>query len=285
MSKRESRINPKIIQVRSENAQFQHLETLQRNRVKRQKHREFLIEGVRPINEALRYGWIINAFVYAREQPMSGWATNILNAGHAATHIELPLPLLQKLSAKEETSELMAIIAMPPDQLDRIPITENMLVVIFDRPASPGNLGTLIRSCDALGVDGLVITGHAADLYDPETISATTGSFFALPTVRMPSHNELLPWFDTIRQQIGSFQLVGSSAKAQTTIDEHDFAQPTLLAVGNETWGLSASYKALCDAMVTIPIGGSATSLNVACAASIMLYEIARQRRVRGTIQ
>jgi TrmH family RNA methyltransferase len=171
---------------------------------------------------------------------------------------------------------------MPDDDLTRIPIRQNMLVVLFDRPASPGNLGTLIRSCDALGVDGLVITGHAADLYDPETISATTGSFFAVPSVRLPSQHELLPWFETIRQAIGPFQLVGSSAKAEIDIAAHDWTPPTILAIGNETWGLSTSYKALCDALVRIPIGGSATSLNVACAASIMLYEIDRQRRQRA---
>jgi len=285
MPKLEGPMKPKIVNIYSEDAQFQHIETLRRNRAKRQKHREFVVEGVRPINEALRYGWTINAFVYAREQPLSDWATNILNHQRAATHIELPLPLLQKLSNKEEASELIAIVAMPPDQFERIPIKQNMLVVIFDRPASPGNLGTLIRSCDALGVDGLIITGHAVDLYQPETISATTGSFFGLPVLRVPSQNDLLPWFDTIREQIGAFQLVGSSAKAQTTIDDHDFTLPTILAIGNETWGLSASYKAMCDAMVTIPIGGSATSLNVACAASIMLYEIARQRRMRDVLQ
>jgi 23S rRNA (uridine2479-2'-O)-methyltransferase len=137
----------------------------------------------------------------------------------------------------------------------------------------------LIRSCDALKADGLVLTGHAVDLYDPETITATTGSFFAFPVVRMPSPKALLPWFETIKEMIGNFQVVGSSAKAESDIAAHDFKKPTVLAVGNETVGLSAAYRELCDAIVKIPIYGSATSLNVACAASIMLYEIDRQRR------
>ena len=105
--------------------------------------------------------------------------------------------------------------------------------------------------------------------------------FFAVPVVRVPGPADLLPWFETIRRTIGPFQIVGSSAKATTDIAEHDFSKPTVLLVGNETWGLSAAFKELCDVMVTIPIGGSATSLNVACAASIILYEIDRQRRRR----
>jgi 23S rRNA (uridine2479-2'-O)-methyltransferase len=272
-------MKPKIVKIYSENSQFQHVETLRRNREKRHRHREFFVEGVRPINLAIEHDWTINAFLYSKEQRLSGWAQDVLAQSRAQVHYELPLALLEKLSNKTDPSELIAVVAMPDDRLSRIPIREQMLVVVFDRPANPGNLGTLIRSCDALRVDGLVITGHAADLYDPETISATTGSFFAVPAVRLPSHNELMPWFETIRQTIGRFQFVGSSAKAQVDIAEHDFTGPTILAIGNETWGLSAGYKALCDSLVRIPIYGSATSLNVACAASIMLYEIDRQRR------
>jgi tRNA G18 (ribose-2'-O)-methylase SpoU len=272
-------MKPKIVKIYSENNQFQYVETLRRNREKRQKHKEFFVEGVRAINQAIEYDWTINAFLYSKEQRLSGWAQDILARSQASVHFELPLALLEKLSNKTDTSELIALIAMPEDRLSRIPIQENLLVVVFDRPASPGNLGTIIRSCDALNVAGLVITGHAADLYDPETISATTGSFFALPVVRCPSRKELLPWFETITQTIGPFQIVGSSAKAEKEIATQDFTKPTILVIGNETWGLSAGYKELCDSIVRIPIYGSATSLNVASAASIMLYEIDRQRR------
>lgn len=275
-------MSPEIVKVYSENAEFQQIESLRRSRTKRQKHREFFVEGVRSINLALQHYWSINAFIYPGDAPLSGWATEILEHSTAKRHIELPLELVRKLSGKEDTSELLALVAMPPDDLTRIALKPDLLVVVFDRPASPGNLGTLIRSCDALQVDGMLVTGHSVDLYDPETIRATTGSFFAVPTARLPSHKELIPWLETVGRTIGDFQLVGSSAKAHAPIWEHDFTRPTVLVVGNETWGLSASYKTLCDAMVRIPITGSATSLNVACAASIMLYEIDRQRQTRS---
>ena len=271
---------PRIIKIYTENNDFQYVETLRRNREKRQKNKEFFIEGVRPINQALQYNWQIRAFIYSREKHLSDWAEGILARSQASEHYELRLPLLEKLSNKSEASELLAIVTMPEDDVARIPVSEKLLVVIFDRPASPGNLGTLIRSCDALHVDGLIITGHAVDLYDPETISATTGSFFALPTVRLPSQKELQPWLTTLQQQFPHMQLVGSDEDAEIEIAQYNFISPTLLVVGNETWGMSASYKALCDAMVKIPMYGSASSLNVACATSIILYEIDRQRRI-----
>src|SRR6266487_397722 len=274
---------PRVVKIYTENNDFQYVETLRRKREKRQHQREFFVEGVRPINQALKYGWSINAFVYARERALSDWAKNILAQSQAQTHFEVPPVLLEKLSNKSEPSELLALVAMPDDDLARIPLRENMLVVVFDRPSSPGNLGTIIRSCDALRVDGMIITGHAVDLYDPETISATTGSFFALPVVRMPSHKELLPWFEMVTHKLGAVQIVGSSEKGEQEISAHDFTAPTILLVGNETWGLSASYQELCDINVNIPIYGSASSLNVACATSIMLYEIDRQRRSMGS--
>lgn len=270
---------PKLVKLYSENSDFQRIETLQRNRIKRGRSREFFVEGVRPINQALENGWTINAFVYTREKRLSHWAQELLARPIAATHYELPLRLIEKISDKEDTSELLAVVAMPPDDLARIPMRPNLLVVVFDRPASPGNLGALIRSCDALRVDGLIITGHAVDLYDPETIRATTGSFFAVPAVRLASHQQLVPWFEQVRNTLGALQIVGTSAQAQISIAECDFTPPTVLVIGNETHGLGEAYRALCDRMATIPMDGSATSLNVACAASIMLYEIDRQRR------
>jgi tRNA G18 (ribose-2'-O)-methylase SpoU len=273
-------MKPVVIRISKENAYFQQVESLRRNREKRQKHREFFVEGVRPINQALKYNWHFKAFLYAPENRLSDWARNILRHSPAETHVELTPALLEKLSNKAEPSELLAVVAMPEDDLARIPLNEQMLVVVFDRPASPGNLGTIIRSCDALRVDGLIISGHSVDLYDPETISASTGSFFALPVVRLPSHKELQSWLAAINQQIDKVQIVGSDEKGSITLNECDFTRPTLLVIGNETWGMSAAYRELCDTIVSIPIYGSASSLNVACATSIILYEIDRQRRL-----
>jgi tRNA G18 (ribose-2'-O)-methylase SpoU len=273
-----------IIKIYAENSDFQYIETLQRNRTKRNRAGEFVVEGVRAINQAVLNDWKINALVYTRDRRLSAWAAGVIETVGATTHYVLSAPLLEKISQKEDTSELIAIAAMPADDLRRIPERENLLVVVFDRPTNPGNLGTTLRSCDALQVDGAIITGHAVDLYDPETIRATTGSFFNLPVVRLPSSAELVPWFERLRQRLDGLQIIGTSAKAEIPIQSHDFTTPTILLVGNESHGLSENARAVCDAMVTIPMYGSATSLNVACAVSILLYEVDRQRRaeIRG---
>lgn len=271
-------MKPQVIAIHSSNAAFQQIEALRRNRKKRSQMGLFFVEGVRPINQAILHKWKIKALVYSHEKRLSDWAEGVIRRAGAERLYELPLALMDELSQKDETSELIALVETPPNNLERIPIRQDLLVIILERPSSPGNLGTVIRSCDALGVHGLVVTGHAVDLYEPETVRATTGSFFSLPAVALPSHHELLPWLEALRGQVKGLQVVGTSAKAQTPIDEHDFGTPTVLLVGNETRGLSGNYRSLCDGMVSIPMNGSATSLNIACATSILLYEISRQR-------
>ncbi len=268
-----------LIKVNTQNSEFQYIETLRRNRVKRGKAGEFFVEGVRSIEQALRNHWKINGLVYSREKRLSDWATGVLARANAQRHYELTAALLGELSQKEEPSEMLALVAMPADDLTRIRSKSSPLAVVLDRPILPGNIGTVIRSCDALQVDGVVITGHSADLYDTETIRASTGSFFSVPAVRLPSQKELLPWLEQMRVQYPGLQVVGTSAKAATAIDAHDFRTPTVLVAGNETHGISEAYRALCDALVTIPMSGSASSLNLAIATSIILYEIDRQRR------
>jgi TrmH family RNA methyltransferase len=273
---------PRTVRVHSANNVFQHAEVLKRNRTRRQQSQEIFLEGVRPINAALDHDWRINSLYFAPEMRLSDWAQNIINRSSAGFHYELPLPLMQKLSGKTDASELIALVAMPEDSISRIPILESALVVVFDRPASPGNLGTLIRTCDALGVDGLILAGHGADLYDPETISASRGSIFALPVVRVGGTKDFHVWLDPARALLPNLQVVGSDESGGSELWSVDLRPPTVVLVGNEKWGLSAGLRELADLMVRIPIGGSASSLNVACAASVVLYEVERQRRSTG---
>lgn len=223
----------------------------------------------------------MDTFAYSRERPLSRWAEEILERSGARTHLELSLELLRELSDKEETSELLAVIEMRGNDPARIPLRPNALVVVADRPTSPGNLGSLIRSSDAFGADALVVTGHAADLYDPQTVRASVGSLFAIPCLALPSHRELLEWLDHARTRVEGIRLVGTSASAAIPLRQFDFTAPVVLLVGNETAGLSHAYRTACDAMVTIPMRGSPTSLNLAAAASIVLYEIDSQRHPR----
>ena len=265
--------------VTARNSAYQVLESLRSNRQKRQRTRTFLLEGVQPITRALNHGWTFEAVIHARAPRLSAWAGDVVARCHAPIRYELTGELLAGLSGKSETSELLAVVRMAEDDVGRIPVGADLLAVVVDSPASPGNLGTLVRSCDALGVHGVIVTGHAADVYDPAAITASRGSLFAVPVVRLASPASVAHWVREVRQRVGPCAVVGADEEGSTVLPAHDFATATVLVLGNEARGLARSYREMCDALVRIPMSGSASSLNVSVAASIVVYEAWRQRR------
>lgn len=267
-----------IVKVKKEDNNFQKFEVLKRNRNKRHKYQEFFVEGVKNINEAIKNKWEINSFIYSGDKELSNWAKEILGSVKVEKIFELTQELLGKLSEKEDTSELIAIVSMKPDNIKRMKVRDKFLIAVFDRPSNKGNLGTIIRSCDAMGCDGLIITGHSVDLYDPDTIVSTMGSFFKLPVIRLQSYAEIDDWVASFKSTKHEIQIVGTSPYGECRLDECDFNKSTVFLIGNETDGLSRNYMEISDKLVKIPMGGSADSLNVACATSIVLYEINRQR-------
>jgi 23S rRNA (uridine2479-2'-O)-methyltransferase len=267
-----------VLRVSSRNARFQQWQSLLTNRGKRQRAGEFLVQGVRPISLAARFGWRFRALIYDAERPLSRWAQGMLHDIDTVQVAMVP-GLLAELGEKAGGSlELVAVVGMPDDDLDRIKVAGSFLGVVLDRPANPGNIGSVIRSADAFGAGGVIVTGHAADIYDPRSVRASTGSLFALPVVRSPSHRELAAWVAAQRTGGHPIVLVGTDEHADRDVFDVDFTQSTLLLVGNEATGLSSVWRGLCDFTVGIPMTGAASSLNAAAAATAVLYEAARQR-------
>jgi 23S rRNA (uridine2479-2'-O)-methyltransferase len=271
-------LTPVPARVTRRNARFQEWTALLDNRSKRQRSGEFIVQGVRPITLALRNGWPIRTVLYDADGATSRWARETLDAV-AAPKIAVAPDLLHELGEKSDAApELLVVAALPADDLARIPAGPGMLAVVFDRPASPGNLGTLIRSADAFGASGVIVTGHAADVYDPQSVRASTGSLFSLPVVRVPSYRPVLDWAGALRTGGAGMSVVGTDEHGDVDIADIDFTRPTLLVVGNETTGLSVAWRDACDYAARIPMLGTASSLNAAMAASVALYESARQR-------
>jgi tRNA G18 (ribose-2'-O)-methylase SpoU len=266
------------LRVTTRNARFQQWAALLSNRAKRQRSGEFLVQGVRPVTMAIRHGWPVRALLYDDRAVLSGWARELLDTS-PAPRFAVSAELLRELGGKAETApELLAVAGLPPDDLSRLPVHPAMLTVVFDRPARPGNVGSLIRSADALNASGVIVTGHAADIYDPQAVRASTGSLFSVPAVRVPSHRDVLGWLTAIRAGGLDARLAGTDESGARDLAHYDFSRPVVIVIGNETSGLSAAWREACDDMIRIPMSGSASSLNAAAAASIVLYEAARQR-------
>lgn len=264
--------------ISSRNARFQQWQALLSSRRKRQQAGEFLVHGVRPITLAVRHGWTLHALLYDADRRLSRWAAGTLQSVEDRQRVAVAPELLAELSEKDQDRpELIAVAALPADDFGRVPVSAGLRVLVFDRPSSPGNIGTLVRSADAFGATALVVTGHAADPYDPKSVRASTGSLFAVPVIRAPSPASVRDWLDGTGIPA---VIAGLDEAGQADIGASDLTGPLVLVVGNETTGLSAAWKTECDVLLRIPITGSASSLNAATAGTIALYESARQRNL-----
>lgn len=266
--------------VTSRNARFQQWQALLANRGKRQRSGTFLVQGVRPISQAVEHGWPIRTLLFDADRRLSQWARDLLEST-PAEHIALSAELLAELGEKNDPPEAVAVTELPPDDLDRIPVDKDFLGLLLDRPAGPGNIGSTIRSADAFGAHGVIVTGHAADVYDAKSVRASTGSLFAVPAVRVPSPRQVTDWLAARSAAGHPVALVGADEHGDRDVFDFDLTQPVLLLVGNETTGLSSAWRELCDHTVRIPMTGAASSLNMANAATALLYEAARQRITR----
>jgi len=269
----------KEINISTKNNYYQRFEVLKTNRNKRYKYNEFLVEGVRSLNEAVNNGWHIRSLIYDKNN-LSSWAKDMIQKARTEVNYNLTPMLLKELSGKEDTSELMAVIEMRDDSLEHIQLSANPFIVLFDRPSNKGNLGTMIRSCDALGADLLIITGHAVDLYEPDVVVAAMGSFFHFPVVRVADNNKLYQYIEGLKAQYPGFKVVGTTAHKEHPVYNTDLSVPVMLMIGNETMGLNKAFKEYCDILCTIPMAEKsyATSFNVSCAGAILMYEVMRQR-------
>lgn len=272
-----------IRDIYSRDAAFQKFQVLKTNRNKRHRYGQFIVEGVRNLNGAIHNGWEIDSFIYPRDRELSGWANDMLRDVRTRENYRLSPELMEELSGKEDTSELMAVVNMRKGGAERFTLGPEPLLVLFDRPSNRGNLGTLLRSCDGLGADGLILTGHGVDLYDPEVVTASMGSFFQVQAAQMEL-SDVMEYIGGLRERYPGFRTVGTTAHKQRPVWGEDLGGPVMLMLGNETDGLSYGFKQSCDVLCTIPMAesGSASSFNVACAGTVLMYEAVRQRGTRG---
>lgn len=254
------------------NPHIKYVRRLARRRY-RDKEGRFLLEGVRLVAEALHCGWPVEMLIYT--PAVNGRAMTLVDSARERGIQLLPVAekLLAELADTSTPQGVLAVVQKPGYTLERILAREPSLVVLVDGVQDPGNLGTIIRSADAAGADGVILFPGTVDLYNPKTIRATMGSLFHLPVTTVRDGQEVLARLST-----AGLQLVAGTPGATIPLPRLDLTRPTVLVVGNEGAGLSSLLLSAAGHLVGIPMPGRAESLNVAAAASIMLYEVIRQR-------
>jgi 23S rRNA (uridine2479-2'-O)-methyltransferase len=261
-----------VSRIAAAGGDFQLLEALRHNRRKREQRGEFLVEGVQAINRALDAAWPVRAALVAEGASRSRWAEEVL--ARVDEVIEVRADLFARLADRADPPELVLVARIPTPDLALVPRAPDGVVVVVDRPASPGNLGTIIRTADALGASAVLTTGHGAHLYDPQTVRASVGSLFALPVVPVARTEELLAWVEGWRTEAHVTVYATDEGGGTELRPGATLARPAVLLLGSERTGLARALRDLADVTLAIPMAGSASSLNVAVAHGIVLHAL-----------
>ena len=272
-------MSTKEIRVGKMNNIFQHIIVLKTNRTKRFESKEIFVEGVRNINLALKYGWKVKNWIYANYNELSNWAKQTIEKNITSVNYSFSKDLISQISSKTDTSELMAVFEMKFSKVEPVKNKTAPLFVLFDRPSKKGNLGSIIRSADAFGVDGIIVTGHAVDIYDPEVIGASMGSYFTMPIEKIDTNNAVVEKIVNLKKDYPNLQVIATTELGTDDIRAIDYKLPTIIMIGNESMGLSKFLLDISDKSVQIPMVGEASSFNAACAGSIFIYEAFMNRR------
>ena len=230
----------------------------------------FLAEGLRILTEARDSGRLPEIVAFSQEGAKHPLAAEIIGAVEAAggDAIETTPDILSKMSGKDNPQMLLGAYRQPEASLEQIDRSASPLWMVAQALRDPGNIGTILRTGDAVDAGGLILIDDCADPFSVEAVRASMGALFTqqVATARWP---EFIAWL-----RAGEGQLVGTSLKATHDYLEADYKKPCFLLIGNEQQGLPEAYEADCDLLVKIPMAGRADSLNAAIAAAVMAFAI-----------
>jgi TrmH family RNA methyltransferase len=244
---------------------FRLVQNLLEKRSVRHKEHRFVVEGPRLVAEASA---LIDFIVYSEELPI---VERMINNGidcHKVSH-----KMFADLSGVETPQGVLAVVRKPAFHLNDIIKEKNPLIIFCVEIQDPGNLGTIIRTADAVAASGVILSRGTVDLYNQKVIRSTMGSLFHLPVVQIEETKEVI---NDLKKN--GIKIVAADISGKIDYFSADYKLPTAILIGNEGAGLPEEIIGLCDEVVKIPMPGRAESLNAGISAAVLLYEALRQR-------
>ncbi|WP_455476086.1 TrmH family RNA methyltransferase [Bartonella sp. B17] len=242
---------------------------------KKNRNREglFMAEGLKLVIDALNLGWTIQTLIFSKSKIGNDAIENIAarTVANGGFVIKASQKIMESITRRDNPQTVIGIFKQQWQSLEIITEQTEDVYIALDRVRDPGNLGTIIRTADAVGAKGVILIGETTDPFSPETVRATMGSIFSIPLYRF-DESAFLNWSAQFKGMI-----IGTHLKGSIDYRTIDFKNgPIILLMGNEKQGLPDSLTNRCNKLARIPQSGRADSLNLAIATAIMLYEIRR---------
>jgi len=238
----------------------------------------FIVEGIREISLAQESGFEIESFFVCPEifKQDKNYSINL----NAKDILHLPSAVFSKVAYRENTGGIIAVAKIKSTALSDLPKriytersrSENPLYLILEKVEKPGNIGAILRTADAAGVDGVIVCDPATDFYNPNVIRSSVGCVFTVP-IATATNQEVLDWCTT--NNITTF---ATSLIAKNEYQNSNFKNPSAILMGSESFGLSDFWMTKSNQQIIIPMRGKIDSMNVSNAAAVVVFEAVRQR-------
>lgn len=255
----------------AQNPKIKNLLLLQEKSKARREQGLFVVEGRRELEHCLSAGFTVRTLFVCPEIAEAPGLSEL--SEEAPLIIEIPEQLYRKAAYRESTEGIIAEVEYKSLKLDDLQLPENPLIMVLESVEKPGNLGAVLRSADAAGVDAVIFCDPLTDLYNPNLIRASIGAIFTVPTVAASSE-ETIAFLKAHDIRILTAQLQDSSLYYDV-----DMRRGTALVMGTEATGLTDVWRQAASAHIRIPMLGRLDSLNVSVSAAILLFEAVRQRQ------
>ncbi|MBQ7742453.1 MAG: RNA methyltransferase [Bacteroidaceae bacterium] len=269
------------------NPRIRQLLLLQQKSAERRKAGLFVVEGRRELQHCIDAGYEIDTVFYSEELgvrseelgrppliPLKGEDGSRLATSNQL--LKVSGSLYERIAYRGSTEGVIALVRSRSLTLADLQLGEAPLVMVLERVEKPGNLGAVLRSADAAGVDAVIVCDPLTDLYNPNLIRSSIGAVFTVPCVACSS-DECIAWLKDNGISILTAQLQDSSLYYDTNM-----TGPTAIVMGTEATGLTEAWRQAADAHIRIPMLGRLDSLNVSVSAAILLYEAVRQRTLKS---
>jgi TrmH family RNA methyltransferase len=242
----------------------------------RRRESAFVVQGVQPVWQAVEAGADIDVLLVAPELLRHHGSLDMVSAQEArgVRVARLTGELFARISDRDGPAGLAAIVRATLTRVGDLAVPEGGLFAALHEPGNPGNVGTIIRTANAAGASAVILIGPSADPFDPVAVKASMGALFTMPVAVAESGAEFLAWATA-----AGVTVAATSGRSALSCWDATWQFPLTLLLGSEGTGLPADLLAAADMQVSIPMTGTAESLNLAVAAGVLLYEVRRSTR------
>lgn len=254
----------------SQNPFIKSLVLLQEKAKARKQSGTFLIEGIREIELAIKGNYELETILICPE--LTDLSNNLIIQKSNNPTIEISKEVYQKLAYRDTTEGIIAVAKTKSHQLLDLQLPENPLILVMESIEKPGNIGAMLRTCDAAKVDAVIIANPKTDLYNPNMIRSSVGCLFT-NQIATASTEETIAFL-----QQNNINFYSATLQNSTSYHTQNFTKPTALVVGTESTGLTEPWREKATQNIIIPMQGEIDSMNVSVAAAILLFEAKRQR-------